>query len=134
MVGVPVSFPGGQIAAYSIYIDIARRKRAEEELQRSFKQLRELAARLQSVREEERARVAREIHDELGQALTAIKIDLASLIRSLRPDQEEELEKAESILRLVDQTILSVRRIATELRPSILDDLGLVAAIECEAK
>jgi signal transduction histidine kinase len=134
MVGVPVSIPGRQIAAYSIYRDITRRKQAEEELQRSFRQLRELAARLQSVREEERARVAREIHDELGQALTAIKIDLASLMRTLRADQEKELEKAESILRLLDQTILSVRRIATELRPGILDDLGLVAAVEWAAE
>jgi PAS domain S-box-containing protein len=132
--GVPVSVPGRQIAVYGIYRDITERKRAEEELQRSFRQLRELTARLQSVREEERARVAREIHDELGQALTAIKLDLASLIRALRADQKEELEKAESILRLVDQTILSVRRIATELRPGILDDLGLVAAIEWAAE
>jgi PAS domain S-box-containing protein len=114
--------------------DITGRKRAEEELQGSFRQLRELAARLQSVREEERARVAREIHDELGQALTAIKIDLASLMGALRADQDKELEKAESILRLVDQTILSVRRIATELRPGILDDLGLVAAVEWAAE
>jgi PAS domain S-box-containing protein len=114
--------------------DITERKRAEEQLQRSFKQLRELTARLQSVREEERAKVAREIHDELGQALTAIKIDLASLIRAPRADQKEELEKTESILKLVDQTILSVRRIATELRPAILDDLGLVAAVEWAAE
>jgi signal transduction histidine kinase len=113
---------------------LAESRRAEEELQRSFRQLRELAARLQSVREEERAMVAREIHDELGQALTAIKIDLASLIGALRVDQQEELEKAESILRLIDQTILSVRRIATELRPGILDDLGLVAAVEWAAQ
>ena len=114
--------------------DITERKQAEEELQRSLRQLRELTARLQSVREEERARVAREIHDELGQALTAIKLDLASLIRALRADQQDELDKAESILRLVDQTILSVRRIATELRPGILDDLGLVAAVEWAAE
>ena len=114
--------------------DITGRKRAEEDLERSFRQLRELAARLQSVREQERARVAREIHDELGQALTAIKIDLACLMRALRTDQEKELEKAESILRLVDETILSVRRIATELRPGILDDLGLVAAVEWAAE
>jgi len=134
MVGVPVSIPGRQIAGYSIYRDITRRQQAEEELQRSFRQLRGLAARLQSVREEERARVAREIHDELGQALTAIKIDLASLMCTLRADQEKELQKAESILKLVDQTILSVRRIATELRPGILDDLGLVAAVEWAAE
>jgi signal transduction histidine kinase len=78
--------------------------------------------------------VAREIHDELGQALTAIKIDLASLLRAPRTDQQEELQKVESILRMVDQTILSVRRIATELRPGILDDLGLVAAVEWAAE
>jgi PAS domain S-box-containing protein len=132
--GVPVSVPGRQIAVYGIFRDITALKQAEEELQRSFRQLRELTARLQSVREEERARVAREIHDELGQALTAIKIDLASLIRALRTDQQEELDKAESILRLIDQTIVSVRRIATELRPGILDDLGLVAAVEWAAE
>jgi PAS domain S-box-containing protein len=114
--------------------DITERKRAEEELQRSFKQLHELTGRLQSVREEERARVAREIHDELGQALTAIKIDLASLIRALRTDQKAESQKAESILKLVDEAIMSVRRIATELRPGILDDLGLVAAVEWAAE
>ena len=69
-------FPARQIAVYGIFRDITARKEAEEELQRSFRQLRELTARLQRVREEERAKVAREIHDELGQALTAIKIDL----------------------------------------------------------
>src|SRR4030081_1340122 len=91
--------------------------------------LRALAARLQSTREEERIRVAREIHDELGQALTAIKIDVASLVRDMPADQRQQ-KKAESVLRLVDDTIQAVRRIATELRPGILDDLGLVAAIE----
>jgi signal transduction histidine kinase len=115
-------------------VELAGSLRAEQELHRSFGQLRELAARLQSVREEERARVAREIHDELGQALTAIKIDLAFLLRALRADQKQEWEKAESILKLVDQTILSVRRIGTELRPGILDDLGLVAAVEWAAE
>ena len=95
----------------------------------SFNHLRALTARLQSIREEERKRVAREIHDDLGQSLTSIKIDLASLIRTLPP-----AAMTESILRLVDQTIQSVRRIATELRPGILDDLGLVAAVEWAAE
>jgi PAS domain S-box-containing protein len=134
LAGVPVSVPGRQIAAYAIFGDITGRKRSEEELQGSFRQLRELTARLQSVREEERTKVAREIHDELGQALTAIKIDLASLIGALRADQEAEVEKGKAILKLVDETILSVRRIATELRPGILDDLGLVAAVEWAAE
>ena len=113
--------------------DITERKRAEDQLNSSFNQLRALTARLQTIREEERKRVAREIHDDLGQALTAIKIDVASLVRDMPADQNQE-KKAESILRLVDHTIQSVRRIATELRPGILDDLGLVAAVEWAAE
>jgi signal transduction histidine kinase len=97
--------------------------------QHSFDQLRALTAHLQGIREEERKRVAREIHDELGQALTAIKLDLASLVRELPAGQGQE-KKGESILTLVDQAIQVVRRISTELRPGILDDLGLVAAVE----
>jgi signal transduction histidine kinase len=101
-----------------------------EELEASFGQLRALAARLQSIREEERKRVSREIHDQLGQALTAIKIDVSSLIRGF-PDKEiKELNRVPSILNSVDGAIQTVRRIATELRPGMLDDLGLVATIE----
>jgi two-component system sensor histidine kinase UhpB len=114
----------------AIVEDITDRKRAQEELQHSFEQLRALTARLQGIREEERKSVAREIHDELGQALTAIKIDLASLMRELPVDQQQQRKRTDSILELVDQTIHSVRRISTELRPGILDDLGLVAALE----
>ncbi len=113
--------------------EIEDRKRAEKILFRSFEQLRALTARLQSVREEERARMAREIHDELGQALTAIKIDLASLVAQLPPDQQQAL-RGESIMKLIDGTIQTVRRISTELRPGILDDLGLVAAVEWAAE
>jgi len=92
--------------------------------------LRALAARLQSVREEERKRVAREIHDQLGQALTAIKIDLSGLVRELPADLKHLSRRTSSTLTLVDETIQTVRRIATELRPGILDDLGLAAAVE----
>lgn len=109
--------------------DITERKLAEQEQQRSFEQLRALAARLQSVREEERTRVAREIHDELGQALTAIKLELASLIGDLPTDQQQST-RTHSVFKLVDETIHTVRRISSELRPGMLDDLGLVAAIE----
>ena len=110
--------------------DITERKRAEEERQRSFDQLRALAAHLQSIREEERKRVAREIHDQLGQALTAIRIDLSSLIRELPSGDKPPSKRTSSILQLVDESIRVVRRISTELRPGILDDLGLVAALE----
>jgi signal transduction histidine kinase len=101
--------------------------------QGSFEQLRALADRLQTVREEERTRVAREIHDELGQALTCIKLDVASLIHELAPDRESPPAKARSVLSRVDETIHAVRRLATELRPAILDAAGLVAAVEWAA-
>ena len=104
-----------------------------DRLQGAFEQLRALAGRLQAVREEERRRIARELHDELGQALTAIKMALSSLIREL-PEEHRPSKRAESIMKLVDQTVASVRRISTELRPGILDDLGLVAALEWAAE
>lgn len=133
--GFPVRDDTGQIyRVVRITEDITERKRAEEALQHSFEELRALAARLQSVREEERTRVAREIHDELGQALTAIKIDLSSWMRELPPAVKEQSKRAEPIVKLVDQTIQMVRRISTELRPGILDDLGLVAAVEWAAE
>jgi PAS domain S-box-containing protein len=110
--------------------DVTERERAEQEHRRSLDQLRALAARLQSVREEERKRVAREIHDQLGQALTAIKIELSSLARGLAAGEKHLSEKSSSILKLVDESIHAVRRISTDLRPGILDDLGLAAAIE----
>jgi signal transduction histidine kinase len=106
------------------------REQAEAEQHRSFNQLRALAARLQTAREEERTRVAREIHDELGQALTAIKIDLTALLPSVLPDPGSNLQRQQTVFRLLDDAIHSVRRIATDLRPGVLDDLGLVAAIE----
>ncbi|MGO8786714.1 MAG: PAS domain S-box protein [Terriglobia bacterium] len=111
--------------------DISERKRAEVELQRSRDRLRALAARLQKIREEERTKVAREIHDELGQALTAIKIELSSLSHDM---PAEKKQRSESIMQLVDETIQSVRRISTELRPAVLDALGLVAAVEWAAE
>jgi PAS domain S-box-containing protein len=109
---------------------ITERKRAEEERQRSLVQLRALAGQLQNTREEERKRVAREIHDQLGQALTAIKMDLSSWLRELPAGKNQPTKRTASILKLVDESIQTVRRISTELRPGILDDLGLVAALE----
>lgn len=114
--------------------EIAQRVRVEGELRKSLEQLRALAARLQGVREEERGHVAREMHDELGQACTAIKMDLASLGRKITKRQTQLKAKIDSATQLVDTMIFSVRRIASELRPRTLDDLGLNAALEWQAQ
>lgn len=124
---------GGEPCVLAVGADVTARKEAEEKARRSRRELRALAARLESVREEERTRIAREIHDELGQALTGLKIDLAWLKRRV-DDRPESLERVQSILGRIDGTIDSVRRIATELRPSVLDHLGLVAAVEWQAQ
>ena len=124
---------GGETCLLAVATDVTDRKRAEEELRRSHEELRALAARLQSVREEERAHIAREVHDELGQALTGLKLDLAWLKPRLR-DQALLLERVQAVVGRIDGTIDAVRRIATELRPSVLDHLGLVAAVEWQAQ
>lgn len=109
--------------------EIADRQRTEEEFRRSTEQLRELSARLQSVREEERTRISRAIHDELGQILTGLKMDVVWLQGHLDPHQTALLAKTQAMSKLIDTTVQMVRRISTELRPGILD-LGLVATIE----
>jgi PAS domain S-box-containing protein len=114
--------------------EIFDRHRAEEQLRMSLEQLRALAARLQQAREEERTRVAREIHDELGQACTALKMDLALAGRKVTKRQTQIRAKINSAIQLVDNLIVSLRRIASELRPSTLDDLGLNAALEWQAQ
>ena len=113
--------------------EIRERARAETELIRSQEQLRDLATHLQDIREEERIQIAREIHDELGQALTALKIDVHWLSRKLPKDQQLLFDKFKSMSKLIDTTVHTVRRISSELRPKLLDDLGLSAAIEWQA-
>jgi len=114
--------------------EINVRQRAERDLRKSLEQLRALAARLQLVREEERTLVAREMHDELGQACTAIKMDLAAIGRKATKRQTQIRVKVDSALELVDKMIFTVRRIASDLRPKTLDDLGLTAALEGQAQ
>ena len=96
----------------------------------SREQLRELAAYLQNVREEERTRIARELHDELGQMLTGIKLDARWLASGLSGEQPIIVNKIASMSKLIDETLDAVRRVAADLRPVMLDDLGLVAAVE----
>ena len=115
-------------------VEIAERRHAEEQFKETLDQLRALAARLQSVREEERASIAREIHDELGQACTAIKMDLALIGHKITRRQTQLRAKIESSMRLVDDMIVTLRRIASDLRPRTLDDLGLAAALEWQGQ
>lgn len=115
--------------------DITERLHAENALKQSREELRELSANLQNVREEEKTRIARELHDDLGQQLTALKMDLSVVEQQLRmPGHAQPGEGVQSHLqgmrRLIDATVASVRRIAADLRPVMLDDLGLVPAIE----
>lgn len=116
-------------ARASLASESADHRRTEEEFRCSTEQLRELSARLQSVREEERTRISRAIHDELGQTLTGLKMDVVWLQGHVDPQQSTLLAKMQTMSRLIDTTIQMVRRISTELRPGILD-LGLVATIE----
>src|SRR5689334_23752762 len=111
----------------------AQHRRAEEQLRESHEQLRALSVYLQSIREEERTRIAREVHDELGQALTSCKLDLSWIANRLTREQSPLLEKTRSLVSHMDSTIRTVRRIASELRPGVLDHLGLVAALEWQA-
>ena len=111
----------------------AERRRTQEQLRESHEQLRALSVYLQHVREEERTRIAREVHDELGQALTGCKLDLSLLANKLPVHLPELKEKAKALSAHMDATIQTVRRIATELRPGILDHLGLIAALEWQA-
>jgi signal transduction histidine kinase len=104
------------------------------ELNESAKQLQALAANLELAREEERTEIARELHDQLGQALTAMKFDLAWLRERLGKKDASMAQKVKSITEQMDTMIKTVRRLATELRPGMLDDLGLAASIEWQAR
>jgi len=118
-----------------VVTDITDRKRAEEKLRGSREQLRNISGRLQSLLEEERSRISREIHDELGQSLTALKLDLSSIRRKvLAEGLAEQSGKVHEAELAVSGIIRTVRKIATDLRPGILDELGIVAAIEWVAK
>ena len=114
--------------------EIAKRKKVEKGLNESREQLRELSRYLQSLAERERTAVSREIHDGMGQALTALKMDISWLNSKLTSKQKPLVDKAESMSRLIDNTIHEVQRFASQLRPKMLDDLGIVAAIEWQTQ
>ncbi len=110
--------------------DISERKQAEIEMRGMQDKLRNLAIHLLSAREEERRKIAQEIHDELGQSLTAMKMDLRWVEKRLPPGTEPVQDKVRGLVGMADQTISMVQRIAGEIRPRMLDDLGLAAALE----
>ena len=138
-VSTPIQERGEIVGAVVVFKDTTDRKRAEEQLQDSLRRLRKLSGRMEGIREEERGRIARELHDELGVGLTCLKIDLSRLgglfgERLASPDRAKVDEKVRGMKEQVDSTITSVQRIVAELRPGVLDDLGLVAAIEWQCR
>jgi signal transduction histidine kinase len=121
---------GGHGLFTVILRDISDRTKAEQALRRAHAELRELAQAMHEVREAERTRIARELHDELGQALTALKMDLDLLSGTIPPDRKDLGEQTEAMRELLDATVATTRRISADLRPLVLDDLGLGAAAE----
>jgi PAS domain S-box-containing protein len=131
---VEVDEKGELIRTKTIGRDMTERNRVEAALRRSREELRNLSAHIQSALEEERGHIAREIHDELGQTLSKLKLDIAWMKKRMTKDQKQLVEKADRMSGLVDSTIQSVQRISSKLRPGVLDYLGLPAAIEWQAK
>ncbi len=126
--GLATTMFRGAMLLTAVFRDLTERQRAERDLQESNRQLQALSAALQHVREQERARIARELHDELGQLLTGIRMEVSWLGGRLSAEHHGLVGKIASIKGQIDQTIHSVRRIASELRPLVLDDLGFCAA------
>lgn len=121
------------IGVIHIVRDISKRIRDEEEIRKTSEELRKLTSHLQSVREEERKHIAREIHDELAQLLTALNMDIFWLHGKLPKEQKTIHEKTASMLKLIDKILQTVSKISSELRPGLLDDLGLQDAMEWQA-
>ena len=125
---------GNLITILSLVHDVTERKKTEQNLSRSYEEVRQLTSHLQNIREEERSHIAREIHDELGQQLTVLKMDVLGLSKKLGDQDAVIQQKIRDITDLLDSTVRSVRRISSELRPSLLYNLGLDAAIEWHLK
>jgi len=134
MRGFPIIDSEGQVYRFAGIAADVTVKQAADTLQQSHQRMRELAVHLQSVREEERKRIAREIHDDLGALLLAIKMDLEATRKALRSGRPDAGANMEDSVTRVDMAIESVRRIATDLRPSILDQLGVIAAVDWQAQ
>ncbi|MFO0775842.1 MAG: PAS domain-containing sensor histidine kinase [Nitrospiraceae bacterium] len=142
----PIREGGRVVGAVVVFRDITERHQAQSHLEDTLERLRTLSQRLQTVREEERARIARELHDELGVALTCLKMDLSQIFTRCEGEFAAQTaepssgvrtfvaDKVTAMTRQVDDTLAAVQRIVAELRPGVLDDLGLVAAIEWQCR
>ncbi|MEP6845219.1 MAG: PAS domain S-box protein [Panacibacter sp.] len=119
----------GQYVRLVLANDITEKFMTQQRLTESHDMLRSLASHLQDVREEERTVIAREIHDELGQQITGLKMDVSWISKRLTTEDKTIHQKIKDVLELLDETVKTVRKIASELRPSILDDLGLIDAL-----
>jgi signal transduction histidine kinase len=117
-----------------LHAEIAERMQAEQALREAGERLRQLSAHLQTAREKERMGIARDIHDELGQALTTMKLELSIIREEHTAEGDSARQRIDTLQHLIDATIRSVQRIITDLRPRLLDDLGLVAAVEWQAR
>ena len=113
---------------------ISEKERAEQELKESYEQVRRLASHLQDIREEERAFMAREIHDELGQQLTGLKLDISWMMLKLSEADEEIKEKIEGMEKMISDSLKTVKKLATELHPALLDKLGIIEAIKWQSR
>jgi PAS domain S-box-containing protein len=121
---------GGKIFMTVILRDLTARVKAQKDLERARVELRELSIASQTAREDEKARISRELHDELGQNLTALKMDLSWLESHSANDAATRGERIRAMQKILDSTVVATRRIAADLRPLMLDDLGLVASLE----
>jgi PAS domain S-box-containing protein len=120
---------GGEVQMTAVLRDVTERRKAEAELRNMNQQLRKLSASLQDVREQEKFRISRELHDDLGQQLTGLKLELAWLSSRIKEGRDIPLERMSDMKHMIDVAVASVRRISTELRPLILDDLGFMEAV-----
>jgi PAS domain S-box-containing protein len=127
----PILLPGGALGGAVLFLtDITAEKGAELRLRKTLDEVRRLSSRLRDYRDQERRSIAREVHDELGHALTALKMGVAWLSKRLPEADPDALTRAAELSALIDQTVAATRRLVSRLRPPVLDDLGLDAALE----
>ncbi len=121
---------GGNVQMTAVLRDVTKRRQAEAEMRQLNEQLRDLSSSLQEVREQERSRISRELHDDIGQQLTGLKLELAWLSSRLKEGREMPIDRVSDMKKMLDVAITSVRRISSDLRPLILDDFGFSEAVE----